>query len=257
MKPIAPLAPNASPTHAETVRTLVAGQVPGQLHIPGHDRTFTVRHATDPAGNLLLLMAYQDPAAHALRAIRHAAETPVTLTVDDTPPVPGAPIRGRAWVSGWATPLAGDAARDAAMDFATTHVTGDLLLLGSGFVLYRVEVDAVRLRHAMATLDLNSADYAQAAPDAIYPQERMLLATIARHHWPALLHSLTPGSVGGGLDPASVVPIRLDRYGLLVEIVDHAAGHRSRPPRRVRMNFAQPVADPADLIALLDAHDQQ
>jgi len=180
----------------------------------------------------------------------------VALGVTDRPPVTGAPSLGRAWVSGWARPLAGAEARAAALEFVRVHPTEDLLLLGKGFVLYRMEAAEVRLQDVPGRADqsgkvtVDPAGYAAAEPDPLYPFERELLLDLADHHrgeLAALVHRLAPwaGSCG-----AIVAPLRLDRHGMVVELIDPTGGASVRP-RLVRVDFPTPLANPYQLGALL------
>jgi hypothetical protein len=230
-----------------------------------------------------MLVGYASTAAEALWRAGNGPDVPVALAVPDVPPGQAAPSLGRAWVAGWARPLTGTGARDAALEFATVRPSGDLLGLGRGFVLYRVEVVAVRLeppanpqpygatvedgaapgdhdparcpgtadnRGTPDTIDVDPAEYAAAEPDPLHPIEGALLADLADHHrgeLAALLHRLVPGA---GTCGAIVTPVRLDRYGMLVELTDPTA-RNCVPPRRVRVDFPAPLHDPYGLVALL------
>ncbi|HEY2673468.1 MAG TPA: DUF2470 domain-containing protein [Rugosimonospora sp.] len=270
---------------AEIARTLVAGHLPGLVHVPRWAAPVPVRYVADAAGQPLMLVGYASTAAEALWRAGNGSDVPVAVAVPDVPPGPTAPSLGRAWVSGWARPLTGTGARDAALEFATVRPTGDLLGLGRGFVLYRVGVVAVRLeppanlqpcgatvedgaalgdyepagRHGPAdnhgagnrdTVDVDPAEYAAAEPDPLHPIEGALLAHLADHHrgeLAALLHRLAPGA---GTCGAIVTPVRLDRYGVLVELTDPTA-RNCVPPRRIRVDFPAPLHDPYGLVALL------
>jgi hypothetical protein len=234
---------------AETIRTLLAGHLPGQAHVPRWPTPLTARYVTDPTGHPLLLVGYRSPMAEALRTTGDADATAVALGVADVPP-PGAPSLGRAWVSGWARPLAGPDATAAALEFAAVRPTADLLLLGRGYVLYRVEVAEVRLARETGTVRVDPARYAAAEPDPMHPLERALLDDLADHHrgeLAAMLHRLVPDAHTCG---AIVTPVRLDRYGMLVDLADPTAAP-SAPPRRLRIAFPAPLTDPYELITLL------
>ncbi|MFI6230694.1 DUF2470 domain-containing protein [Micromonospora echinospora] len=235
------------PSSAETVRTLVAGRLPGLVHLAHRPGPYQVRHVTDPDGRVLMLVPVVSDLAAALRpagAARDAAA--VVLDVLDLPPAAGAPSLGRAWVSGWAAPLDGAAARDAAVDFATVEPTGDLLDLGTRFRLYRFEVAEARLDLAGEVRRVPRDEYAAADPDPLHPVEAALLADLAEHHGDQIAAYLRRqlGRLG---DRAGAPPriVRVDRYGLVVSL----GGPGAR--QRARLSFPRPVADHADLARLL------
>ncbi|GIH15429.1 DUF2470 domain-containing protein [Rugosimonospora africana] len=243
----------ASP--AEIARTLVAGHLPGLAHVPRWPVPLPIRYAADTAGQPLILAGYASAAAEALWRAGDGPDVPVAIAVSDVAPVPEAPCLGRAWVAGWARPLTGTAARDAALDFAAVHPTGDLLLLGQGFVLYRVEVAAVRLEPptgepAGDPVEIDPAGYAAAEPDPLHVIENALLSGLAHHHrgeLAAMLHRLAPTA---GTCGAIVTPVRIDRYGMLVDLTDPTADDRVAP-RRIRVDFPAPLRDARQFVTLL------
>ncbi|GAA5194669.1 hypothetical protein GCM10023322_59600 [Rugosimonospora acidiphila] len=244
--------PTTSPAGpAEIVRTLVSGHLPGLAHVPHCPVPLPVRHVTDSAGRPLILVRYLSAAADALWRAGDPTGTPIALAVADVPPCPDAPGLGRAWASGWGRPLIGDDARDAAVEFATTRPSGDLLALGRGFVLYRVEVAAVRWEPpAGSAVEPDPAEYAGAEPDPVHPVERALVAGLAGHHrgeLAAMVHRLAPGA---GTCGRIVTPVRIDRYGMLVDLADPAAPD-GVPARRIRVDFPAPLSDPRQFVALL------
>lgn len=242
---------------AEIARTLVQGLLPATIQAACAPGPLPVRHATDCAGQPLLLVQPQDPFAETLR--RGSGEVAVALRVDDLPPVAGAPSHGRAWVSGWTVPLDVAGARCAALEFAEVNPLAELLDVGHGARLYRIEVDAVRLERGGAVISVAPDDFAAADPDPLHPWERDLLLDLHDHHGPELGAYLTRqyGRAAGGArcaPPADALtwprPVRIDRYGMLIEPT-----HRTRaglsPLRWLRMSFPAPVRDRADLARLL------
>ena len=61
------------------------------------------------------------------------------------------------------------------------------------------------------------------------------------------MHRLVPDAHTCG---AIVTPVRVDRHGMLVELTDPTAAPAA-PPRRLRVAFPAPLADPYELITLL------
>ncbi|MGN9890946.1 DUF2470 domain-containing protein [Micromonospora sp. L31] len=229
------------PSPAEIVRTLVAGRLPGLVHLAHRPGPYHVRHATDPEGGVLMLVpvvsdlaAELDPGAD--------DDVAVVLDVLDLPPAPGAPSLGRAWISGWAAPLRGAEARRGAADFAAVDPTGDLLDVGTRFRLHRFEVVEARLEGADSVRRVDPGEYAAAEPDPLHAIEPELLADLTDHH-----EAQVTAYLRDHLDLTGGRPrvVRLDRYGLVVAY----GGPGDR--RRARLAFPHPVADPAELSRLL------
>ncbi|MGB2569576.1 DUF2470 domain-containing protein [Micromonospora citrea] len=229
------------PSPAEIVRTLVAGRLPGLVHLAHRPGPHHVRHATDADGRVLLLVPVVSDLAAELDP-GTAEDVAVVLDVLDLPPAAGAPSLGRAWVSGWAAPLTGEEARDAAVEFAAVDPSGDLLDVGTRFRMHRFEVAEARLESAGAVRRIDPTGYAVATPDPLHPVEAALLADLADRHGPEVTAYLRRRLDLTGDRPRVV---RLDRYGLVVAY----GGPGDR--RRARLPFPHPVADPAELSRLL------
>ncbi|NGM15286.1 DUF2470 domain-containing protein [Verrucosispora sp. WMMA2044] len=232
------------PSPAEIVRTLVAGRLPGLVHLACRPGLHHARHATDPEGRVLLLVPVVSDLAAALGAEDRAVA--VVLDVLDLPPAAGAPSLGRALVSGWARRLAGDEARAAAVDFATVEPTGDLLDVGTRFRLFRFEVAEARWHRAGELRRVDPQAYAEAEPDPLHPVEAELLADLGEDHAARLTGYLCRqlGLAAGRTDHAPRVE-RIDRYGMLVTF------GRPGARRRARLAFGRRLADRAELTRLL------
>jgi hypothetical protein len=203
-----------------------------------------VDHATDGAGRPLLLTRVGSAVAESLRPRDEADDLAVVLSVADVPPVAGAPILGRAYLSGWVTPLTGTEARIAACEFVDVNPNERLLDLGRGYVLHRLEPAEVRLDRAGTTVVVGLDDYLAADPDPLLDVEGDLLADLADHHGPELdafvARVLAERSELNPPGPARVV--RVDRYGMVVAWSDGPL---------VRMEFTRAVRGAADLAELL------
>ncbi|MEU4715963.1 DUF2470 domain-containing protein [Micromonospora purpureochromogenes] len=233
------------PSPAEIVRTLVAGRLPGLVHLAHRPGPYHVRHATDPEGRVLMLVpVVSDLAAELDPGVDD--DVAVVLDVLDLPPAPGAPSLGRAWISGWAAPLRGTEARRGAADFAAVDPTGDLLDVGTRFRLHRFEVVEARLEGADSVRRVDPGEYAAAEPDPLHAIEPELLADLTDHHADQVAGYLRRqlGLADGGTDTAPRV-VRIDRYGLVVSY------GRPGARRRARLAFPHPVADHAELARLL------
>ncbi|GAA4716912.1 DUF2470 domain-containing protein [Phytohabitans rumicis] len=236
------------PSPAEVARTLAAGRLRGSAHIACRPGPHQVRHATDAGGRVLLLVPVDSDIARALRPADDAEDVALVLDVLDVPPVAGAPSLGRVWVSGWAAPLAGTEARQAALDFVDIDPTGDLLDVGRGQVIFRMAAEEVRLERGGALIDIDPDEYAAAEPDPLHAIEWDLLTDLADHHVPEMADYIHRQlTEAGHTQPPGAQPrvVRLDRYGFVV-----ALGTPGRE-YRARLAFPRPVADRADLARLL------
>ena len=229
------------PTHAEVARTLAAGHLPAGAHIACRQGPYPVRHVADAAGRLLLLSPRGGALTEALRPAEGTDDTALVLDISDVPPVAGAPSLGRVWVAGWARELAGAEARAAALDYAEVDAAADLLDVGDGQVLHRMEVAEVRYERNGVLVDVDPDEYAAASPDPLRTIEFDLIADLADHHVPEMTGYLRRrlGPAAGPADEPRVV--RLDRYGLLVRVGERLA----------RLAFPRAVRDRHDLAHLL------
>jgi hypothetical protein len=229
------------PSHAELARTLAAGSLPAAAHIACRPGPFPVRHVTDAEGRILLLAPTGGALTVALRPTDGSDDTAIVLDITDVPPISGAPSLGRVWVAGWAEALTGDEAREAALEYSDLDPTGDLLDVGDGQELYRMEVVEVRLERNGMTFAVDPDEYAVATPDPLRAVEFDLITDLADHHVSEmagyLRRQLGPAAPAGD-EPKAV---RLDRYGFWVDLGDRFA----------RLAFPRPVADRADLAHLL------
>ncbi|OJF13285.1 DUF2470 domain-containing protein [Couchioplanes caeruleus] len=229
------------PTHAEVARTLAAGHLPATAHIACRPGPLPVRHVTDAHGRVLLLSPRDGAVTAALSPAPGTDDTALVLDISDVPPVAGAPSLGRVWVSGWATLLAGDEARQAALDYADSDPASDLLDVGTTQVIHRMDVAEVRYERHGVLVEVDPDEFAEAEPDPLRAIEFDLITDLADHHVEEMAgyvrRQLGPAARPG--DEPRVV--RLDRYGFLVRL----------GARLARLSFPRPVADRHDLAHLL------
>ncbi|GIE96928.1 DUF2470 domain-containing protein [Paractinoplanes rishiriensis] len=242
------------PTHAEVARTLAAGHLPAVAHIACRPGPLPVRHVTDAQGRVLLLSPSDGAFAAALAPqpgaeptrggkpqINPYDDTAMVLDITDVPPMAGSPALGRVWVSGWATRLDGDEAKQAAMDYAEIDASGDLLDVGGSKVLHRMDVAEVRYERNEKLVDVDPDDFAAAAPDPLRQIEFDLIADLADHHL-AEMSAYVRRQLGSTFQPrAEPQVVRMDRYGFMVRLDDKLA----------RLAFPRPVTDRQDLAHLL------
>jgi uncharacterized protein DUF2470 len=229
------------PSPAEVARTLAAGHLPAVAYVACRPGPFPVRHVTDDHGRLLLLSPAEGALTTALRPQDGADDTAMVLDIADVPPTAGSPSLGRVWVSGWAKRLDGAPAREAALDYAAVDASGDLLDIGAGQVLHRMDVAEVRYERHRTLIDVDPDEYAEASPDPLRLAEFDLIADLADHHL-AEMGAYVRRRLGPAAQPAGEpTVVRLDRYGFVVRLDDRLA----------RLAFPRPVTDRHDLAHLL------
>ena len=229
------------PTHAEVARTIAAGHLPASAHIACRQGPFPVRHVTDAQGRALLLSPSGGALTAALRPIEGNGDAALVLDITDVPPLAGGRSLGRVWIAGWVVALSGEEARAAALDYADTDATADLLDVGETQVLHRMDVAEVRYERSGALFDVDPDEYAAAAPDPLRTIEFDLIADLADHHVDEITSYVRRqlGPVARPEEQPRVV--RLDRYGFMVRLGDRVA----------RLAFPRAVQDRHDLARLL------
>jgi len=259
------------PSAAETARTLARGRLPGLVRIgdasPGASSggpfgdlpVAGIQHATDRLGRPLLLA----PAGEELATRLARAEGPVrlSLSVDDVPPRPGAPSLGRVRIVGDLRPVPPAETREAVLEYAGSSADPDLFDVGADpgdrVAIHRLEPSRVTLSRASserggATEIIDPAAYAAAEPDPLHECERDLLHDLADHHRTQLEDYLRrllddPRAFAHGPPQA----MRLDRYGIVLDLNPGPASERGERRRWMRLEFARPVAGQHDLAHLL------
>ncbi|HET6483186.1 MAG TPA: DUF2470 domain-containing protein [Actinoplanes sp.] len=229
------------PTHAEVARTLAAGHLPSVAHVACRPGPLPVRHVTSANGQVLLLSPRDGAFTASLRPQEGNDDTAMVLDISDVPPMAGSPALGRVWLSGWAKALEGDEARAAALDYAEVDASGDLLDVGAGQVLHRMDVAEVRYERNEKLVDVDLDDFAEATPDPLRRIEFDLIADLLDHH-EAEMSAYVRRQLGKTFQPV-VEPqvVRIDRYGFMVRLDDKLA----------RLAFPRPVSDRQDLAHLL------
>ena len=108
----------------------------------------------------------------------------------DVPPTAEVPAAGRVWVSGRVKALAGDGACAAARAYPEVEPDGDLLDVGDGQVLHRMDVAEVWIE---SRLDVDPDEFAAASPDPLRRIEFDLIADLARQQHPTLCQRCAAG----------------------------------------------------------------
>ncbi|MFG2297807.1 DUF2470 domain-containing protein [Streptomyces sp. NPDC048603] len=203
-----------------------------------------------PDGDVILLVSGESAAA---RAAAHAQDDDLAAVIEITDVAPvSVPhrIRGRAWLSGWLTPVRGTAERaSCAALLADRHPVGQLLGLDEGmpgdrpaWMLLRLEVGVISVDDLWGAEQVDPEAFAAAGPDPLTGHETELLQHLHAAH-PERLADLR-GLLGPrAADSLTAVPLALDRHGLRVRFLDAAGG----PSFDARFDFPDPVADVCSL----------
>lgn len=217
------------PSAAERTRTLVQSTCSAVLLIPGAaghrpEQLTPEARAVGPDGEIFLLYAADAPP---VRAATHAQddELPVVLELTDVAPV-SVPhrIRGRAWISGWLTPVPG--------------------IAEPGRMMLRLEVGTANVDDLWGCGEVDPDDFAAAAPDPLRIHETELLQHLHAAHGDRM-RELTAllGSHAAALAPTrDVAPLALDRFGLRVRFSEGPDACFD-----ARFDFPQPVRDVSGL----------
>lgn len=234
-----PAAEALRPTVAERART-VAARPAAAVCAAGIDGSRVLGHATTADGQVLLVVPTDGDVC---TAVAHSADGDLAalLLVTDHAPVPlREPVRAQVWLSGWLTPVPEPEVRAAAVAFAEVAPVGALLDVGRGATLLSLDLAEVVLGECGTVTEVEPAEYLAAAPDPLVGLEAAALQhlDVAHPEELALLRTRVPRS--GAADDV-VRPLGLDRYGFRLRI-EQRRGHAD-----VRVPFAEPVSDPAQL----------
>lgn len=203
-------------------------------------------HGTDPDGSVVLVVPETSPVVAAVR--RATGDVPVLVDAADLCPVPVADrVRGRTRLIGWLHEPAPELRRELALVAADRDGAEALLDIGSGRTVLYVDVAEVHVADAGADPDdvgavavVSPQDYASARPDPLSGTEAALLGHLVAGHPGELrrLAELVPAELRPG-SPAGLVPVALDRYGLVLRC----------GTEDVRLPFGAPVGCPRELPA--------
>ncbi|WP_409332503.1 DUF2470 domain-containing protein [Trujillonella humicola] len=231
----APAAADSPAAPAERART-AAARTAAALCVAGREPARPLAHAVTADGRLLLLVRSDGETAAAVEA-GPGRDVSALLMVCDRAPVPlRDPVRARLWLSGWLTPVPPHDLRAAALAFADVRPVGDLLDVGSGVTLLRLDLAEVVLREGERCTEVSPGEFAAARPDPLLPVETRMLTHVDRCHPEVLaaLGRLLPGGTAAGDDV--VRPLALDRFGYRLRVEHPAGGHTD-----VRVPFPRPL----------------
>ncbi|MEU9802833.1 DUF2470 domain-containing protein [Streptomyces sp. NPDC051000] len=241
-------------TGAERVRTLVESNASVSLTLPGafdqeeFGTGLPAARTVTPDGDVLLLVSGESAAA---RAAAHAQDDDLTAVIEITDVAPvSVPhrIRGRAWLSGWLTPVRGDDRPACAALLAERRPVGELLGMSESldapyagrpaWMMLRLEVGEISVDDLWGAEQVDPDDLAAAEPDPMVAHETELLQHLCAAHGDRIADLC--GLLGArGAEGMKAVPLALDRLGLRVRFT----GGDPSSAFDARFDFPEPVAD--------------
>jgi hypothetical protein len=231
-------APDAlRPTTAERART-VATRPGAAVCAAGIAGSRVLASATTAAGQVLLVVPSEGEVCAAVTGSADGDLAALVLFTDHAPVPLRDPVRAQVWLSGWLTPVREADQRATALAFAEVSPVGELLDVGRGTTLLRLDLAEVVLGEGGAVQEVTPEAYLAAAPDPLAGIEATALQHLVREHPDqlALLASWVPPSWRD--DDAVVHPLGLDRCGFRLRI-EQRSGCRD-----LRVPFSAPVTSP-------------
>jgi hypothetical protein len=207
----------------------------------GIDGSRVPAHATAADGQVLLVVPTDGDVCAAVSGARDGDLAALVLVTDHAPVPLRDPVRAQVWLSGWLTPVRPADERAATLAFAEVAPVGDLLDVGRGNTLLRLDLAEVVLGEGGAVAEVAPEAYQAATPDPLAGIEAAALQHLLSAHPDALsaLRSWVPPCWRG--EDAVVQPLGLDRFGFRLRI-EHRHGTRD-----LRVPFNAPVTSPEAL----------
>jgi len=185
-------------------------------------------HQVRADGSAALLLDDEDPVLELLR--QRGGELAAMLELTDRAPVDlREPVRALLWITGQIRLPDLAAARRIAVQVADSHPHPDLLRLGHGATLVRLDPGFAVLSDAEGTAALIPVELAAARPDPFCRYERHWLAHLERAH-PEVFEALArylPAPLRDRRE-ARVRPLAVDRCGLRLRVETASGDHDVR-----------------------------
>jgi len=217
-----------APTDAERARSVAARGGSASLVGTGAPASTPLVHQVQADGSAALLLDDADPVLPLLR--EHAGELAAMLELTDRAPVDlREPVRALLWLTGRIRLPDDEAARRIAVQVADTHPHPDLLRLGHGATLVRLDAGFAVLSDAEGTAALAPIELAAARPDPFCRVEAHWLAHLERAH-PEVFDALArylPAALRDRRE-ARVRPLAVDRCGLRLRVETAHGDHDVR-----------------------------
>ncbi|HLU57607.1 MAG TPA: DUF2470 domain-containing protein [Pseudonocardia sp.] len=218
-----------APSAAERARSIAARGGQASLVGTGVPQAVPLVHHVRADGSAVLLFDDHEPV---LQEIRRApgGEFAAMLEIADHAPVElREPVRGLLWITGRLRVPEPDIARRIAVQVADVRPHEDLLRLGHGATLVRLDPGSAVLSDAEGTAALTPVDLAAAWPDPFCRYESHWLAHLEKSHpdvLDALVRHLPPAL--RELRDARLRPLGMDRFGLRLRLEAPGRDHDVR-----------------------------
>lgn len=217
-----------APTDAERARSVAARGGSAALVGTGMPPSTPLVHQVRADGSAALLLDDEDPLLEQLRG--NDGEVAGMLELTDRAPVElREPVRGLLWITGWLRLPDPAAARRIAVQVADSHPHPELLRLGHGATMVRLDPGFAVLSDAEGTAALAPVELAAARPDPFCRYERHWLAHLERAH-PEVLAALARYLPAALRDrqQSRVRPLSVDRCGLRLRVESDRGDHDVR-----------------------------
>lgn len=227
------------PTPGERARTVADGRAHGVLSLADlPQRHQLAGHACDPHGRPLVPVPDDSCPARVIAASRFP-EVPAHLEITSMFPVPVPDrVRAQAWLTGRLGPVPDAELRQAACRVAELHPWPELLDVGNGLSVLRLQVTEVRIQDGWGWCTVvGLSDYVSARPDPFIDIEADLLMHLDTSHRGEAATLLRRFRLHSVARPDDVRVVGVDRYGLWLWVTDSDLGWTER------LSFSQPVDD--------------
>jgi Protein of unknown function (DUF2470) len=217
-----------APTAAERARSVAARGGTAALVGTGAPASTPLVHQLRADGSAALLLDDDDPVLTLLRL--RGGELAAMLELTDRAPVDlREPVRALLWITGRIRLPDAAAARRIALHVADSHPHPDLLRLGHGATLVRLDPGFAVLSDAEGTAALAPLELAAARPDPFCRYERPWLAHLEQAH-PEVFDALARYLPAALRDrrAARVRPLAVDRCGLRLRVETASGDHDVR-----------------------------
>lgn len=248
-----PTNPAAEPSHAERVRTLVAGQTQGALATlaldpPGTPFGSVVTYGLDGRGRPVGFVSTLAEHTRNMLADSRASLLVVEATPDGADPL----AAGRATLLGTLAPVA-DAAEAESAKAAYLAVNPQAFYVAYGdFLCVRLEVVSIRYVGGFGRMSwVEAEDYAAAEPDPLAADAAGIVGHMNADHAGAMVELCH--AYAGRTDVTAACMTAVDRYGF--EVVAEVTGPRTQAAFRVGFRSPQTTTEAVrtEIVAMLRA----
>jgi hypothetical protein len=218
-----------TPSAAERARSVAARGGTASLVGTGAPHAAPLVHHVRADGSAVLLLDDDEPVLDVIRNAPGGGFAAMLEVTDRAPVELREPVRGLLWITGRVRVPRPDIARRIALQVADVRPDEELLRLGHGATLVRLDPGSAVLSDAEGTAALTPVDLAAAWPDPFCRYEAHWLAHLEQSHpevLDLLVRHLPP--VLRDLRDARLRPLGMDRYGLRLRVEAPGRDHDVR-----------------------------